>query len=606
MCGRQVTVDKINKHTRICSDHFPINEVLDPKFNQKLDPIPIFKIGSKVSVEELDFEYNFSENFSGKTYSRLVNTVGKNIENLSKIKSLITDKNLQSVLDKIIQDYVDTSTTSRLPKQEVRICTSLLSQNTVNIDMNNFDMEASKILLDENHEILQIKEPLEELWETTKTLISHRNKLTGQQILQDLTSSFISQYNELDKNQKKVVLTKLAINKYVQLDDLKKKFSEIKDSESLMKNELELRKLFDPPYKWLFSRVSKMPENGFKTLEKIQKDLLDMFLDVPNMSSLQKIAIKTMRDHVTSVVKSVINNEVANIPSTTVYTENHHNKQVIIDENLYIRKPFDISKSKTPVCDFIYRDQGGAEFYTGFNKIEQESLWNLLGNDKNKLDVWGRRPGFKNSEIRDLSIECQFLLCLMILRRNKTYTKCSYLFKVCPNIISAVFKTWLAFIIAKFKDFEAYCRVSRKNLKLPAAFKNRFLRNIRFVMDCTEFKCESTKDYGRQGNNYSDYKKGTTKKALIAVLPNGFAAFVSGAAEGSMSDREITKRSGFLNLLEEGDEILADRGFTIEDLVLEKKAKLKIPPFLRGRKKFTYKELVQSRLITRARHSAPK
>ena len=318
MCGRQVTVDKINKHTRICSDHFPINEVLDPKFNQNLDPIPRFKIGSKVSVEQLDFEYNFSENFSGKTYSRLVNTVGKNIENLSIIKSLITNKNLQSVLDKIIQDYVDTSTTSRLPKQEVRICTSLLSQNTVNIDMNNFDMEASKILLDENHEILQIKEPLEELWETTKTLISHRNKLTGQQILQDLTSSFISQYNELDKNQKKVVLTKLAINKYVQLDDLKKKFSEIKDSESLMKNELELRKLFDPPYKWLFSRVSKMPENGFKTLEKIQKDLLDMFLDVPNMSSLQKIAIKTMRDHVTSVVKSVINNEVAYI-----YPVNH-------------------------------------------------------------------------------------------------------------------------------------------------------------------------------------------------------------------------------------------------------------------------------------------
>ena len=68
-----------------------------------------------------------------------------------------------------------------------------------------------------------------------------------------------------------------------------------------------------------------------------------------------------------------------------------------------------------------------------------------------------------------------------------------------------------------------------------------------------------------------------------------------------MSDREITKRSGFLNILNNGDGVLADRGFLIEDLLLERGAKLKIPPFLKGRKKFTYKELVHSRLSTRAR-----
>ena len=38
-----------------------------------------------------------------------------------------------------------------------------------------------------------------------------------------------------------------------------------------------------------------------------------------------------------------------------------------------------------------------------------------------------------------------------------------------------------------------------------------------------------------------------------------------------MSDREIIKRCGFLDYLEEGDKVLADRGFTIEDLVLEKR-----------------------------------
>ena len=102
----------------------------------------------------------------------------------------------------------------------------------------------------------------------------------------------------------------------------------------------------------------------------------------------------------------------------------------------------------------------------------------LLGDVRNNLQVWSRPPGFKDTQIRDLSVECQFLLCLIILRRNKIYTECGYLFKVCPTIISVVFKMWLAFLRSKFKDFEPYCRVSRKDLKLPKAFKNKLLRDV--------------------------------------------------------------------------------------------------------------------------------
>ena len=34
-----------------------------------------------------------------------------------------------------------------------------------------------------------------------------------------------------------------------------------------------------------------------------------------------------------------------------------------------------------------------------------------------------------------------------------------------------------------------------------------------------------------------------------------------------MSDKEITRQSGILNLLEEGAEVMADKGFLIEDLL---------------------------------------
>ena len=121
------------------------------------------------------------------------------------------------------------------------------------------------------------------------------------------------------------------------------------------------------------------------------------------------------------------------------------------------------------------------------------------------------------------------------------------------------------------------------------------------MLDCTEFPVESTKNYEVQGNNWSDYKHGQTKKLFLAVGPWGNAKVVSKLADGSMSDREITKRCGFLKKPLRGKKVLADRGFQIEDLVMDQGGELVIHPFLGKRKKFTYKELVRSRIITRAR-----
>ena len=50
---------------------------------------------------------------------------------------------------------------------------------------------------------------------------------------------------------------------------------------------------------------------------------------------------------------------------------------------------------------------------------------------------------------------------------------------------------------------------------------------------------------------------------------------------GNISDREITIRSGFLNLdFEKGDSLMADKGFDIQDLLDKKGVKLNIPPYL--------------------------
>ncbi len=66
---------------------------------------------------------------------------------------------------------------------------------------------------------------------------------------------------------------------------------------------------------------------------------------------------------------------------------------------------------------------------------------------------------------------------------------------------------------------------------------------------------------------FSNYKNDNTYKAL-KLYP------------GSISDKELTRQSGILDLLEPGDSIMADKGFDREQYLIPLGVKLNIPPFL--------------------------
>ena len=57
------------------------------------------------------------------------------------------------------------------------------------------------------------------------------------------------------------------------------------------------------------------------------------------------------------------------------------------------------------------------------------------------------------------------------------------------------------------------------------------------------------------------------------ISPDGVITFVSSLYPGSISDKELTRQSGIMDLHEPGDSVMADRGFdTEEDLVLHERA----------------------------------
>lgn len=71
--------------------------------------------------------------------------------------------------------------------------------------------------------------------------------------------------------------------------------------------------------------------------------------------------------------------------------------------------------------------------------------------------------------------------------------------------------------------------------------------------------------------------------------------------EGAISDREIFIKSKFVDLLEPGDLVIGDRGFTVHDNVEAKQAHLNIPPFLNGRSRLTEQEEIQTKRIAKQR-----
>lgn len=138
------------------------------------------------------------------------------------------------------------------------------------------------------------------------------------------------------------------------------------------------------------------------------------------------------------------------------------------------------------------------------------------------------------------------------------------------------------------------------NAKMPQEFK-RLYPSTRVILDCTEIFVETPSSLLLQSQLYSTYKSNTTLKGLVGIAPHGAVTFVSSLYTGEISDKEITRCSGILDLLENGDSVMADKGFDIEDLLRGRGACLNLPPFLQDRRQFSETEVLNTKTIAKLR-----
>ena len=190
----------------------------------------------------------------------------------------------------------------------------------------------------------------------------------------------------------------------------------------------------------------------------------------------------------------------------------------------------------------------------------------------------------------------ELFLMLVRLRLNLKEQDIANRFEISVSSVSRIFTTWINYCYLRLGSLPCWPDRTTIQNTMPAAFKELYPHTTALV-DATEIRVNIPSSLLLQSQTYSNYKSTNTLKALIAISPAGHVTFVSSLYTGCISDTQLVERSGFLSLLQKGDEIMADRGFTIEDLLTPLGVKLNIPPFLGERGQMEGSEVVETQQI---------
>lgn len=203
------------------------------------------------------------------------------------------------------------------------------------------------------------------------------------------------------------------------------------------------------------------------------------------------------------------------------------------------------------------------------------------GEDSARVKLYEVRPDYlKPGPSRSLTKLQEMLLTLVRLRKGFNRDVMSDLFDVSETTAKEVFNTWIFLLDEVCLPLRNWPSQESLWAYQPDGLKKDY-PNTSVIIDCAEFFIERPRNPSAQSTTYSSYKSHNTFKCLFGISPSGAFIFVSKLYGGNISDKHITKVSGFLDHLSPGDDVMADRGFTIEDLLAPKQATLNRPPFTR-------------------------
>lgn len=287
----------------------------------------------------------------------------------------------------------------------------------------------------------------------------------------------------------------------------------------------------------------------------------------------------------------------------TLHSENHAlkkrvvflEKQVVALHNkgkalAIVNETLNRSVNSNTAVQRLLQNDRSVKFNTGLQNTNV--FWTLL---QFLLSFW--KPTTKVN----LEPSEQFLLVLMRLRLGLLVEDLGNRFGISPPAVSSIFHDWLIVMAVNFQKFIKWPK--RKNVmrSLPPDFKDKMFKNVRGIIDCSEVFIEKPSNLHARAQTYSRYKSHNTAKFLVTCTPTGAISFISKAWGGRVTDKQLTAGCGLLDLVEEGDVFLVDRGFRCEEMFATKNSTLMMPAFTKGKEQLSGEEVTLSRKMSRVR-----
>ena len=181
----------------------------------------------------------------------------------------------------------------------------------------------------------------------------------------------------------------------------------------------------------------------------------------------------------------------------------------------------------------------------------------LKRNDRSYQTKKRGKPGPK----RKLTLLNEFFLVLMRLKVGLFIEDLADRFQVSTSLVSKTFTTWINVLYCELPLLFPFPSQQLIRKYMPDEFSQ--YPTTRIIIDCTEIFIETPSSLKAQSQSWSNYKHHNTWKVLVGISPNGVITFVSKLWTGRVSDKQITSECGVLNLLDTGDNVMADHGLIL-------------------------------------------
>ncbi|CAF3274289.1 unnamed protein product [Rotaria socialis] len=178
--------------------------------------------------------------------------------------------------------------------------------------------------------------------------------------------------------------------------------------------------------------------------------------------------------------------------------------------------------------------------------------------------------------------------------------------------------SWTLFVYSVVSSINLWPTKDQIQQALPFETRKNY-PYVRVIVDCMEFEIEQPANPQTQQDTWSTYKNTSTAKGhkkqififsysslfltgLVGITPNGIVSYISPLYGGATSGKAIINMDGsqsLIELLEDGDNIMSDRGFSLDSKYTH--LTLIHPPFLDRQKQLSSQQVLQTRIIARHR-----